>query len=1272
MNALRRSVLGLAALLTALAALSAVASAAVPTESVDVFKASFGGATSTPPNPYPLTKEDGHHAIAVDNSGGPSDGDIYVTDPQNFRVEKFNPAGQLLLMFGKEVNKTAVETPGSTTVEQNLCVIASGDICQSGVEEVSNEALQDPRAIAVDNSSGPSAGDIYVGGNSAFAVEQKDYMLKYAPDGHQIFNWGKNGEIKRFFIDAVATDPTNGYVYELDNGKMEGFDPSGNQVSSVLFPTSQEVFQFAIDSNHNFYKTTNSIAEEGYSGLIKISPRASILARVENQAEYPAAVTVDPENDDVYTIQQAGGGYVNHYDGYCGGFCTAIDKTAGGHFGDDLDFGVGLNRLYVAEYEGEVRVYEVRGARETAGEQTFGNETEAEVTGHIDPDGKGAVTACRVEYGPIASPTMSGSAPCDKQSIGAPEDVTARITGLAPGTTYRFRFAATNASGQTHGLSKHFYTDAAPVISSFSAASVSANGAELTARISPSGAETRYRVEYGTTVAYGGVAPIPAGTLTTELGTAQEVTVPIGGLEPTSIYHFRVVAENQYGTTTSADQSFGFHPSSCPNETVRQQTGSVTLPDCRAFELVSARNSGDSVLFPAMGPNTGRAVGPPRLAYDTWGGVVPESGQAANTAGDMYVATRTDEGWVSKYIGLPSNEAFLTGGPPWATGTASGESFSLAEADKNQTGVVANQDMSKIVDWNLGQYTDPEIGFFGGEGTHSSNAPYVWDSTTGERLDRWPTNVGVVPGGEEFKGKTAFSADLSHFVFGSNVAFAHGGKPGDVYDDNTVTGSVTIASLAADGTNLTDLTPLKVSEDGSDIVMTTGVGLCGGSKQTALACGPGELYVRAGGTTTYEVAPGSIVNFLGITADGSKLFLSSEERLTPNDHDSSNDIYMWSEAKAKAGEPPLTLISLGDHGEVGNTDNCHAFWTTRCGVQPVEFTTATNGGYTQLQGGVGGNGFSDSYIASDSGEIYFYSPEQLEGSRGIADNQNLYVYRGGHAQLVAALAPGQICTADQSLLCSSGPVARMDVSPDGSHMAFITASRVTEYDNAGFTEMYTYEAATGKLACASCVPNGEVPTFDVYGSQNGLFMSDDGRAFFYTEQALTPQDTNRGEDVYEFAEGRPQLVTAGTGAGYQTEFGIIGVVTSPGLVGVSGTGTDVYFGTYEHLVLQDENGQELKIYDARTNGGFPAVKPPPGCAAADECHGGGSAAPPSQTEGTGAGLGTGGNLAPVHKKKAKHHKKKHPKHAKKKATKSKGGAKSKRDAKKANRGANHG
>jgi hypothetical protein len=1213
------------------------------TESVDVFTRSFGSATSTPPNPYPLGTPAG---MAVDNSGGPSDGDIYVVDQESYRVEKFNPQGELLLMFGKQVNKTASETTGSTEEEQNVCVIGSGDECQAGVFAGTNGAFEEARAIAVDDSSGPSSGDVYVG-NTGF---ENEYVLKYDESGYEVRSWAREGQLKSFYVKAMEVDPKNGDLY-VEDIKMDRYDQAGEILSEFVMPGGPESYEFAIDSSGNFYQTSHG--EPPNTGVLKYSPRGSIEAKVETLAESPGPIALDPVNDDIYVLQQESGGYFNHYDGYCGGLCTPIDQSAPGHFGTAIDVGATLGRVYVADFEDEVAVYEKRGAKATADTQTAAGETTATVTGSVDPAGQGPITSCHVEYGGITSLTLSESAPCDQQGFSSPAEVSAELEGLTPGTNYRFRIAVGNANGEVHGLWKTFQTTAAPTISSFRSFGVTAGGAALIARIKPNGAATTYRFEYGPTVTYGSSAPIPAGTIETELSNVDEVEARIGGLEPGAVYHFRVVAENASGTTVSADQTFSFHPSECPNQTVREQSGSVNLPDCRAYELVSAQNAGDSVLFPAMGPNTGRADSPSRLAYDTWGGVVPNSGEVINTAGDMYVATRTSEGWHSKYIGLTGSEAYLVGGPPWAAASAGGENFSLAEADKNQTGVLANQDMSKIVDWNLGEYQSNDQCFFCGEGAHASDAPYVWDATTGERIDRWPTNVGVVADGEEFKGKTAVSADLSHFAFSSNLAFVHGGLSGDVYDNNTETGEIKIASLSPLGANLTDLTPLKVSENGSHVVMTTGVGLCGGSKQTALSCGPGEIYVRADGSRTYEVSPGHAVNFLGISGDGKKLFLDSEEQLTAEDEDTSNDLYEWSEARALA-EPAkaLKLISIGDHGEAGNTDACRASWTTKCNAEPILFTTPTNGGYPNLQGGIGGNGVSDTALASETGEIYFYSPEQLEGNRGIQGNENLYVYHEGRPQLVAALTPGQVCTPDQGTqFCSEGPVARMDISPDGKHMAFISSVQVTDYNSQGFTEMYTYDPESRTIACASCVPDGEPPAFDTFGSQNGLFMTDDGRAFYYTEQSLVPQDTNRGEDVYEYSEGKPQLITAGTGAGYATTFGIVGVVTSPGLIGVSANGTDVYLGTYEHLVEQDENGQELKIYDARTNGGFPYRKPPPTCAAADECHGAGSPAPASQTEGTSASLGERGNLAAPAKqakKKHKRHKKKNHKHAKKK------------------------
>jgi hypothetical protein len=211
-------------------------------------------------------------------------------------------------------------------------------------------------------------------------------------------------------------------------------------------------------------------------------------------------------------------------------------------------------------------------------------------------------------------------------------------------------------------------------------------------------------------------------------------------------------------------------------------------------------------------------------------------------------------------------------------------------------------------------------------------------------------------------------------------------------------------------------------------------------------------------------------------------------------------------------------------------------------------------------------------------------------------------------------------------------------------MAFITSDRLGTYENGGHTEMYSYDPVTGHLHCDSCLPSGEPPSSDVFGSQNGLFMTNDGRTFFSTADALVPPDTNRNEDVYEYTEGRPQLITPGTGPGNGEIFGFIGAQTYPGLVSVSADGSDVYFSTFDVLVGQDRNGDNLKLYDARSDGGFPFVPPPPGCAAADECHGPGSSAPTGSGDGTGTDLGAGGNATSGSSSTAQGHKRNKRRH----------------------------
>jgi hypothetical protein len=811
---------------------------------------------------------------------------------------------------------------------------------------------------------------------------------------------------------------------------------------------------------------------------------------------------------------------------------------------------------------------------------------------------------------------------------GPTEVPAAELSGLQGLHTYHYRVVLKNSVGTTFGADRTFTTFSGPVVLTQSSSGVNATEATLHAVINPHGAETEYHFEYGPTTNYGSSVPVSGGHLPGSEAD-EPVEAQLTGLNG-GVYHFRVVATNQFGTTVSGDQSFNFYAPECPNSTVRQQTGSNSLPDCRAYELVTPEDQGITIIYPASVPFSAAGSSPSKLMFVGAYGLIPNSGEPANNVGDTYVSTRTDTGWTTKYIGIPSSQTSMAGGPPWAN--------AAFEPDKWDANVVSNPGLSELVDWDKGRFEDGGT-FESLEHTGSSNAPYVWDTTTGKQVDRWPTNVATVPGGEHFVGRTAFSADLSHFAFTSNIPFAEGGEPGDLYDNNTVTATVKIASVLEGGAHIKNAVPQAVSDDGSHIVMA----VRGGEGTAIPVDGPGDLYVRVNEAATYEIASGHRVNYLDMTPDGQKIYISSNEQLTPEDTDNSTDIYMWSEEIPTNGH--LKLISGGNEPNAGNTDECSADWTNQCNVVPISFNS-----YTSAQGGSGGTEQSENFVAGN-GDIYFLSPEQLAGNNGVNGEENLYDYRGGRLQFVASLEPtGIACTPDQGgNICSENAVARMEINSDDSYMAFLTGSKVTGYENSGMSEMYRYAPAREEVICVSCLPNGEPPTGSVTGSHNGRYLTEDGRTFFETADPLVPQDTNKAADVYEYVEGRPQLITSGTNPG-NSIFSLATIMALPGLVGVSANGTDVYFATYDTLVGQDRNGEAVKIYDARSGGGFKFNPPVPPCVAADECHGPSTSAPGNMPSGTGAELGSTGNLqssGAKKKKKAPAKKKAHAKNKRK-------------------------
>lgn len=852
------------------------------------------------------------------------------------------------------------------------------------------------------------------------------------------------------------------------------------------------------------------------------------------------------------------------------------------------------------------------------------NTTEATLHGKLDPDG--LQTTYYFEYGKTSTLGFAAPAPPGEPvGTSAPgvTSVSFVLAGLQPGTTYHYRLVGANETGSSPGQLQAFTTPQGPAIEAATSADVTASSAELRARVNPHGFATTYRFEYGLTIGYGSVAPVPDGELEA-LTSGQDVSVTLEGLEDAT-YHFRVVAESEWGRVETEDQTFDFAPPRCPNSTVRQQTSSNYLPDCRAYELVTPARTGGA--FMALnGPTSPTAAN--HFAFsaglNTIPGTDPINGGWRNFFPllDPYVATRTQTGWVTHYIGLKGNEAATQRG-------VTPQEYN--EVKEGNEGIPGNQQLDKFLTWDYSPQTE-------------DYAPYMWGAQE-NFLGRLPSNAYEVPGATTltpeaggFIGDYRPSSDFSHYAFSSErIAFTPDGltqPPGSAYDDNLETGTVEKISVDENGEDL-KVDPFAkgvynsadyiripaVSTDGSHILMSTkGAPETTSESSTAFV----HLYMHVHGNGTYDVSKDYNgvdrgVKYVGMTSDGSEVFFTSPLQMTSDDHDQSIDLFRWDEESNS-----LTRLSAGDSG-TGDGDSCSGSWTSKCNIEVVPVNP-----YCLLADFGDQLACKDSPLATDSGEVYFFSPEQLEqGAKGVAGGKNLYVWRDGGPKFVATLDGNQ-------------EIERFNVTPSGNWAAFITKSQLTAYDNDEFAEMYRYDVGTRQLICASCRPGGEPPTSDVKGSANGVFLTEGGGTFFSTRDSLVDRDSDGLSSVYEYTGGRAQLISDGAEA-------IEGDEAQPiGLVGVTYDGENAYFTTYKTLVPQDENGAQYKVYDARVGGGFAVEKPPAPCAAADECHGEGNASPQPLHFGSAAELGDRGNVHQKKRHRGKRHRRAHRhKHRKK-------------------------
>ncbi len=269
-------------------------------------------------------------------------------------------------------------------------------------------------------------------------------------------------------------------------------------------------------------------------------------------------------------------------------------------------------------------------------------------------------------------------------------------------------------------------------------------------------------------------------------------------------------------------------------------------------------------------------------------------------------------------------------------------------------------------------------------------------------------------------------------------------------------------------------------------------------------------------------------------------------------------------------------------------------------------------------------------ISDDDSHIYFTSPSQLDGAKGVAGQPNLYVWRRADDSVtfIGTLDPQDVASEQVDLgnwANYSGRTRRAgtfwgpgnnayDVTPDGSVFVFESRAQLTSAETAGYQQIYRYDTRDQSLVCVSCNPSGAASTADsmlhgkdaegtslssaIYEIHN---VSDNGRrVFFETTQPLVPRDGTEGNDIYEWqsdnGSSSVQLITSGQGPrSYEAP---ISAWVPNDIWAITPDGSDVFFFTREALTPEIAAQNAGAIYDARVGGGYPLTQ-----AGGDRCQG---------------------------------------------------------------------
>lgn len=873
------------------------------------------------------------------------------------------------------------------------------------------------------------------------------------------------------------------------------------------------------------------------------------------------------------------------------------------------------------------------------------------------------------EYNKGASCTGAGALATPAQG---PEEVQARpteaaVTGLQPGTQYTFCLVAENeAKVKTLGAGVSFTTAALPpAISAETVSAVGSESATLSAHIETHGEALTYYFEYGPGETYS--SSTPPTTLAAGQGNVAVQALLTDTLAPETTYRYRLVVSNAaHQTADGTDQSFTTYPLAqppLPDDRGYELVSPANAGDDEAFEPALhgiQPPDGNDTEIPFRAAVDGDA-----FAYPAGSSVTGGSGLYGTGGGNEYLSIRgASGGWsaqniepsspskreVGFYEGFSPNlevgildwdgEVPLTPGAP-SGGNGLQEGYNALYTRSDESGALHPLFSAPPPGLTVNQFATTQVHEDrGGSGARSSGLAYAGSSegmthVLFEAPGALTPQAQADPGIENSEGKYR-EYNLYDFVEGT------------LYSVNILPGYTSSTPHASYGAPISADNQYQQHPDFDHVISANGSRVFWSTVEIAQfeltetvnreAEAPKALYLREndtapqspfgpGGECTVAAdactlqldtpQPGATGaagggQFWAASADGSKAFFTDCNRLTTdstavategcfnlNNREASfatftgNDLYEY-QVNPEAGKPGrLTDLTVDPHfAEDGETAD----------VQGV-LGTSENGEYI--------------YFVASGALAPGASPQDCN-YLDLTGKCNLYVvHDGGAPQFIAALS-----TLDDKTLPNADNLQSdwqpdlglrtAEATPDGSHLVFSSAARLTSYDNEGYAEVYVYDAAAndgeGALHCASCDPAGAPPanpqTFgeefpyekwsaflqasDNLTYQHRWISADGTKVFFDSGEALVPRDKNGKVDVYEWEQegtGSCTKAVAYNGGCISLLSGGTSEANSF-FLDASESGDDAFFETRSPL-LQAGQGERLDIYDARAGAAQP-------------------------------------------------------------------------------------